>query len=201
MSLLIYAITAGDGPPPAGTGLEQQPLHAVEHAGLRAVVSRAPGELTAQAGALIAYERVVERLATDSHALLPARFGITATGEGELRGMLQARAPALWRALDGVRGAVEFAVRGTPDPGPAARPASGREYMERLLGRERSEQQLAADLAGLFRSRRRVRRGSGAAAYLVDERHVTDFVQRLRSLGATVTGPWPPYSFVEIEAP
>lgn len=208
MSVLLYAIVPATGDAaPDRSGLRGQPLRAIETAELRALVSDLPHALTEDVATMLEYEQVVESLLELCPALLPARFGTVAPADAAVRELLQSRAAQLQDALRQVAGAVEFAVR-PPEADPTrttAGPATadpehpGTAYMQRLLQATEPERRLETAVNGLFR-RCRPRRAGHSASYLVDRADATAFVQRLRELGATVTGPWPPYSFVQGDA-
>jgi hypothetical protein len=116
------------------------------------------------------HERVVEELMRHG-AVLPTRLGTTVRDETALRELLAHDADQFAAALDRVRGYVEMSVRGGDD---AAR--------RRLHGLARQTARLTA---------------SEATAYLVPAGAAERFAAEARSLGATCTGPWPPYSFVQ----
>ncbi len=209
MTVLLYGVTDGQLVAQLGDGLAGGRLRHLSHRHLSAVVSdieRAPipgGET------LSVYESVIERL-IDSCTLLPARFGATATCDREITDMLAERGVELTAALELVRCAVEFAVHAAPPNTLTERTDStdrtdrtdaegpGTAYLRRRL----SEQVRTRDLATQIRAAagdlvRAERAGStGSVAYLVVRSAAEDFVQRTTAVGATVTGPWPPYSFV-----
>jgi hypothetical protein len=167
---------------------------------------------------------VVERLMAD-RAVLPMRFGSQLPGEAALRRALATRHDELLSVLDGVRGRVELAVRVicTDDaraevPVPVVAGAleghdTGREYVRAKLElRNRAEAAgaaLHAPLAALaVAESRRPGRGPGEllrASYLVERPVVAKFRALARRLqhehpdaAVLCTGPWPPYSFVEV---
>jgi hypothetical protein len=224
----VYAIGERPdlAPPASALGLDGAPLEGVREGGLLAVVSRhaaAPGMPAIDA--LWAHEHVVESLMTD-RAVLPMRFGSRLPDEAALRRALAGRHDDLLSVLDGVRGRVELAVRalsadgtsGADLPVPAVSGVvnghdRGREYVRTKLElRNRAEAAgaaLHAPLAALAAAESR-RPGRGPAellraSYLVERPLVAKFralVQRLqrehREAAMLCTGPWPPYSFVEV---
>ncbi len=115
--VLLYAVTDAHAPATEGAGLGDEPLRAVTHEDVRAVVSDTEHTPPADEARLWAYEQVVERLMADT-AILPARFGTTAAGDEEITAMLAERQSELTGALARVREAVEYAVR-PPVPAPA----------------------------------------------------------------------------------
>ncbi len=214
MSVLLYAVVDAGSSPGNGHGLEQRPLRAVTHANLRAVVSDHDGSPQADEATLVAYSQVVDRLMRGG-ALLPARFGTTASSDQEIQAMLFERREELTEGLDRVRGAVEFAVRarspsasgglGVVEPATpaAAEPAQddadnpGTAYLLRRLGQEQHARELSGRVAAAAGEliRASIHRPHQAVAYLVEQSHADEFARRTRALGLTVTGPWPPYSF------
>lgn len=216
-------------PPASSAGLEGAPLEGVREGGLLAVVSRHDelGRIS-NLDALWAHERVVERLMAQ-RAVLPMRFGSQLTGEAALRRALATHHDELQSALDKVRGMVELAVRvmgaaaraGSDEPRAATTGAaaaegdqSGRDYLRaKLEHRDREEAAgaaLHAPLAALaVAARRRRALGPGEllhAAYLVQRPVMGEFraaAQRLQrehqDVAVLCTGPWPPYSFVDVD--
>jgi hypothetical protein len=123
------------------------------------------GDDGVSAEALWRHEELVEALMADRD-VLPVRFGTRFTDDEEAARAVAAQQPTLAAALDRVRGAVEFSVHGPPV------------FQEGLR-----------DLA------RDTLQRPGRVAYLVDRSGVDAFRARVAQLGATCTGPWPPYSF------
>jgi hypothetical protein len=223
----VYAIGERPEAPPSvrGTGLAGAPLESVREGGLLAVLSRhAELPQVSTVDALWAHEHVVERVMAE-RAVLPMRFGAPLPGEAPLRRALATRHDELLRALDAVRGRVELAVRAigadrphVPAPdvaGATERHDTGREYVRAKLElRNRAEaagSALHAPLAALAvaETRRPSRGGSELlrAAYLVERPVVAEFravaqgLQRKHPDAAVLcTGPWPPYSFVDVAA-
>jgi Gas vesicle synthesis protein GvpL/GvpF len=224
----IYAIgDRAEIPPPLSVaGLAGAPLEGVGEGRLLAVISR-HAELPDIGGvdALWAHEHVVERLMAE-RTVLPVRFASRLTGEAVLRHELATRQDDLLAALDGVRGRVELAVRAMSATGPPRREVwrptiagaaenrhSGREYVRSKLElRDRAEAAGAAlhvPLAALAvagtRRPGRVPCEVLRASYLVERTAVAEFralAQQLqreyRDMAVLCTGPWPPYSFVEV---
>ncbi|HSH46125.1 MAG TPA: GvpL/GvpF family gas vesicle protein, partial [Longimicrobiales bacterium] len=139
-----------------------------------------------------------------------------------LGGDVAARREGLVRALDRVRGAMEVGVRilarDTPAT-PAPDRSSGRAYMESLVRRTRQfdadrqrgeavAKELGDSLAGVIREQR-VRAlesgvGLAAVAYLVPRHDISECQRRVRTFAGTrpdldfqISGPWPPYGFVD----
>lgn len=200
MMVLLYGVTDGQLVAQLGDGLAGGRLRHVTDRHLSAIVSDIDRAPIPGGQTLWAYESVIERL-IDNCTLLPARFGATATCEREITDMLVARRVELTAALERVRCAVEFAVHAAPataitDSTDADGPGTAylrRRLSERLRTRELATQ-VGAAAGDLVRAERTG--STGSVAYLVAQSAAEDFVQRTTAVGATVTGPWPPYSFV-----
>jgi gas vesicle protein GvpL/GvpF len=195
---------------PPVTGLDEAPLELRHIAGLDLVVSQEQepsGEVSREA--VLRHAAVVEELMNASAAVLPAQLGRAFRDEAELEQSVREQAPRLTRALQDVRGCVEFGLRAIPDErSEQVESDSGAEYMRTRLEQVHRQDRLVArlhePLARLARAHT-LRRHDGElnAAYLVPAEQLSDFrgaVARIESLpDVTVvcTGPWPPYSFAE----
>jgi hypothetical protein len=205
----LYAITDHPGPPMPALA----PLRAVAHQRLAAVCAPVAA-CEVSPDQLWHYEQVVEALMADRD-LLPLRFGTRLANDDVVARALQQRHGELARALDGVRGAVELAVRvlGRERRSRAAEAVStGADYL-RARAQSAAAQDSAIDavhepLARLARAAAlKPTRAAGEllrAAYLVDRSAVAGFVERVYRLQEShpdlrllCTGPWPPYSFAE----
>jgi hypothetical protein len=226
----LYAITDGPGLPlPELFGVDGGELSALNCGALQAVVSPlAGGGAPLSKARLLQHEAVVEALMRD-RAVLPARFGTTADA-GKIVAALDGRVPLFAAALERVRGRVEIGVRVLwPAPvAPPARPgeadrADGRAYMRALMagaqrGREQREAaesfaaQLAAALADLADAETHEAlaepRPQLKAAFLVRRERVPEARRRIAAIGAArpelsvlATGPWPAYSFSNLQEP
>lgn len=183
--MLLYAITYDTAEPPSGIGLDGRPLRGVGYGSLRAVIGDTEPAPPPDRSILEAYERVVETL-MERETLLPARYGTTAASDAQITAMLVERYSELCDALERVQNAVEFAVHLPKPPTDWTGERSGTDYMHALVvTAERTR-----ELAGTARAHTR------RDAYLVDRDRAHEFLARASALGATVTGPWPPYSFV-----
>jgi Gas vesicle synthesis protein GvpL/GvpF len=224
----IYAMCErAEVTPLHATGLAGAPLEVVGEGELLAVISR-HGELpdVPALDALWTHEQVVERLMAEG-PVLPMRFGSRLPAADALRVALAARCEELRGALDAVRGRVELAVRAVPAAGKGGRDAPGaqaaeaqaepdgggraylRHKLELLDQVEWAGTALHAPLAAAaVAERRRAAWISGEvlrASYLVERGAVAAFrslAQRLQSehqeVAILCTGPWPPYSFVDV---
>jgi hypothetical protein len=215
----MYAVAEAAGAPVAGTGLADAPLRDVCEGSLKAIVSD-HDDLTPDPTPelLWRYEEVVERLA-EAHPVLPARFGSALADDTAVRELLTSRCEQLVTSIDGVRGAVELAVRALSVQPIACTPPSGPDkgaaYLRERLALRRRVRRVASDLAPLDDLSRMSRRRAGAAPavlvcgdYLVDRDNVGEFAQavarldeRLGDVELVCTGPWPPYSFAGESSP
>jgi hypothetical protein len=220
MTVLMYAVLDAGDAPVSGHGLQGRRLREVGHGNLRAVLSDHDQSPPADEATLWAYGNVVDQLMA-AGALLPARFGTTAPADRDIRAMLAERRAELSDGLDRVRGAVEFAVHApaeTSVPAPRAKPpttaapnhaaqddratqddAPGTAYLRRRLAQVQRAHELARQVNAVAGELIRdcSQRPRQALACLVDRGHAEAFTQATRAVGLTVTGPWPPYSFVE----
>jgi hypothetical protein len=117
------------------------------------------------------HEELVEALMADRD-VLPVRFGTRFADEEEAAQAVAAQRATLTAALDRIGGAVELSVHG-PTEIQARLRTFARDTVER----------------------------PGRVAYLVDRDAVDALRARAAELGATCTGPWPPYSFSEPPTP
>ena len=210
----LYAIAEHPGPPLPALA----PLRAVPAGGLAAICAPAEErELTADA--LWRHEEVVEALMEDRD-LLPVRFGTRLDDDAAAARSVAERRVELECALERVRGAVELSVRAVlTEPGEPAAPedGSGADYLRAKRRAGAAQEAVAsavhAPLAALARAHalRPPRPPAEAlrAAYLVEAERVeglralvAELESHHRPVGATIalTGPWPPYNFVRVEA-
>lgn len=203
----VYGVVDELADLPRVAGLDDAPLEVVRVAGLDLVVSKAEPTAEVSREALLRHAEVVEELMRASEAVLPAQLGRAFRDDAELEEAVREQAPKLTRALEDVRGCVEFGLRAIPDE-EEIEAATGAEYMRARLGELRRQDSLVAELheplAELARATTLQRRdGELNAAYLVAAEDVDAFREvaaRIEAApGVTVvcTGPWPPYSFAE----
>jgi hypothetical protein len=213
--IYLYAITEPSAGSPPCRGLEDAELRLTQSARVAGIYSEHHGlEPRPRPDALWRHEHVVEA-AMKSGPALPVRFGTTFDDEDALRRELERHAERLRGQLEGLRGCVELAVRVGVSDGdePAAR--DGRSYLQTKLTRRRKQQEIVRDtLAPLAEFAVQARSEEGrseremvCASYLVPSDGVEGFAEQVRAvadrnpeLWLSCTGPWPPYSFVELEA-
>lgn len=180
----LYAIAQRPGPPlPDIASLRELPC-----GDLGAICGAAADQSEITEDALWRHEQIVEAV-METRDLLPVRYGTRFAREEEAVDVVAARSGTLKAALERVRGAVELSLRvRTRKPDVSADiHASLRPLVRESMTRA------AADEGELLR-----------AAYLVERDRVPevrDEVARLQhehpELSLLLTGPWPPYSFVE----
>jgi hypothetical protein len=145
---------------------------------------------------------------------LPVRFGTTFTDEHALLAELERHGEALRAQLERLRGCVELAVRVGLATADDSVVQDGRSYVETKLTRRHVQQEIVQEtLAPLaeFAVHARTEEGRSqgevvCASYLVPSDGVERFAEQVRvvadrhpELWLSCTGPWPPYSFVELE--
>ena len=219
----LYAIADADAAPPAAAGIDGAPVSVEAVHDLGAVVSvlaRQPSPESQQA--VLDHARVVEAVARESAAVLPARFGRSYDDAESLRRALEARAGELRESLERVRDCVEVALRvlapeqalTSPAASAPAPAESGQDYMRARLAAVHDAEALADELhlplAALARASTRsvaAPRLLLTAAYLVPRGSLPAFRTRVEELqrsrpgvSLACTGPWPPYSFAAAEA-
>ena len=212
--IYLYAITEPSAPVPTGSGFDGAPLQLARSASVAALYSTHEAvEPSPQPESLLQHEQVVEAAMRQGPAL-PARFGTTFVSDDSLLLAVERAGNRLRQALQRVSGCVELAVRvGLPERRRIA-PSDGRGYLEARLAEGREVEAIsAATLAPLSElavcARRDGNRADGnglCASYLVHADEVERFADEVRllddrhpELWLSCTGPWPPYSFAELE--
>jgi hypothetical protein len=211
--LYLYAFSESPTTLPQEVGLENAPLALESLDGIEAIVSTFDAAETRPSEEnVLAHARVIDQLAVQNEAVVPARFGRAFDDSDSLRAAVQERESDLREALARVRGCVELGLRVLePVQDPAPTPATGHEYMLDRLGRSRRDESAAeevhAPLAALAREATRSVRATPqlllSAAYLVPRSDVDRFRDAVRlqqerrpDLSFVCTGPWAPFSFV-----
>jgi hypothetical protein len=216
--LYLYALTDAPALVPPTAGLGGAPLEVVQAGEVDAVVAERDGEpLEPTEEAVLLHAGVVDDVAALNEAVLPARFGRAYADRAALRDVVGAQAAALGAALDRVRGCCELGLR-ILARAEAAAPAGpgGRDYLLTRLQQRRRVEGLAdavhEPLAALARAHTRTVGVTPqlvlSAAYLVERDAVESFREAVDALAGkhpeltlALTGPWPPYSFADAEAP
>lgn len=164
------------------------------------------------------HEKVIEAVMANG-TVLPLRFGTRVQSEAELVDAIATRHDELARAIDRVRGHGEIGLRVVPRDSDHQRQArsperpSGRAYLlERATQHhltERVKREIHLPLTKMATAHVLASRVGPpailAASYLVSDNEVETFRERTRELAAAieevqsfVTGPWPPYNFVDL---
>ncbi len=216
--LYLYAFVRGLDELPDVGGLEGARPRLLRLGALDAVVTAHEWlEPEIAAESLGAHAATVDALMAATGELVPVRFGSVFDDERSLEKQAADREPALLDVLDRVRGRVEFGLHvvrtrseARADPAPAG-------PRDRLLGRrdrlraaERAARLDEPLVALAVDSRRRLLRTPRlllSAVYLVQRGRSDEFGDRCREilearpegLEVLATGPWPPYSFAELE--
>ncbi len=225
MGLYAYCILPGGQRPDTELpGLEDAPVEAVELDGLTIWASDLDRSPRPSIDAVRRHDSVVRAAMGRDATPLPLRFGHWFPSRQQLMEELEGETGRFRRQLDLVRGAVEFGVRvvdeePAEEPAGTDRPESGTAYMEAAARRrEARAERLGRGKAVAARLRRHLGElvredalkeledvGSVVeVAHLVAEgeteayrEKVEEFRAQAEEPGLTVTGPWPPYSFVE----
>lgn len=221
MKYLLYGIVRADpvqGCPGPG-------LRLVAARGVAAVVSEAK-ESDGAPGvrALLAYARAVEAIHA-RQAIVPLQYGCVMEGEAAVMRLLEEHGPEYAALLDRLEGLTEMGIRVLWPAGAAIPPrppsSPGAAYLDSLRHRYRSttlaadEAQLANQIAdrlggGCIEQRREVSsspQGCLVSLYfLMPKNGVERFREQARQIAPAggakvlVSGPWPPYNFVELPA-
>lgn len=210
-----------------GLGAPPADVRAVREGQLAALVSTAPGHVVDPTrGHLLVHQRVTEAVLRE-HTLLPVAFGTVLGSEEQVRALLRSAHDALVGALEALGDKVELGLKvlyhrehlarrlELADTALCRREDEAETEHERRLGaalQAHAERDMALLLEGLrplaFASRTLPPVGDRMllnAAFLVGRDWVESFEARVKSLAARsdtytfrFTGPWAPYSFVDV---
>ncbi len=210
-----------------GLGVPTADVYAVRDAGLAALVSVAPGWVVDPTRAnLLGHQRVTEAILRE-HTLLPVAFGTVLTSEAQVHELLRTGHAALSRVLDTLEGKVELGVKVLyhrehllqrlmlEDSLLTRRPdESETEHARRMDAavEDRARRDMHALMDGLRPRAAATREHPPVgermllnAAFLVEREALESFEEKVRSLAARsntyafrFTGPWAPYSFVDM---
>lgn len=220
----IYCIAPGGHEPQEDLrGLDDEPVRAVPVAGFSVWSSPLASAPAPSVPRIRRHDRVVRASATSATTPLPMRFGQWFASRERLERRIEENREDYGQTLRTLAGALEFGIRVIDPalPQPVERPVaeSGREYLA-ALARERDRrerirargedlrEEMADELEGLVRAERRTEpeaaRELVSLAHLVPREHFEAYRARLSEfrgarpqLRLLVTGPWPPYSFVQ----
>lgn len=209
MILLVAATASRSGPPPLDR-LHGGDIVTVNGGEVSCVGVSLAATPPPDAEVLLRHDSAVRALMATG-PVVPFRYGATVPGVAELRRDLAQWEGRLAEMLELVRGRVEMSVRVTRRSAPAdgSPPASGRAYLASLRRRE----QAGAFATALHRrlaavsvaSETATADGWVATAYLVEAAALAGFRLIVEEATAgeqpervSVTGPWPPYTFVGV---
>ena len=210
-----------------GLGAPPADVRAVREGNLAALVSTAPALVVDPTRShLLVHQRVTEAVLRE-HTLLPVAFGTVLRSEAQVRALLRSAQGALSSALAALEGKVELGLKVLYHREHLARRLEledarlGRQDGEPEADHERRlgaavEARAAQDMASLLEGLRPLARASRTsapvgdrmllnAAFLVAREAVPAFEAKVKSLAARsdtyafrFTGPWAPYSFVDV---
>lgn len=209
------------------TGISGAPVHLLKTENFSVLVSDLDADVVQVTRENALAHAAVVRSILSRTTPLPFRFGTLVTQQ-QLTNYLIARKPALETKLAEVRGCVEMSVKiiwdvsGTePEPSDDSTQGSGARFLKQkrreILGGERSAAEaetistwLHGKVSGLTRDEQVTLRPSQrlvlAAAHLVERGKIPQYRGKVAEarqdrpeLHFLVSGPWPPYSFANIE--
>lgn len=225
-SITLYALVdrASGRDQRLGRGIARRSLELVRVERIYAVIERAPPRAPTSTS-LQGYDRVVRRLSRLFPAVLPLRYGSSVPDDASIRASLTPVVPALERAFERVRDAVQFTlrVRGLHDSSPPVElgPGPGARWIGARLARRRvpeieaiesatrpwvRESRVERHDAGVASGAARAVAPAATAYHLVARedvvawrRAMTTSLPKLASgVSVTFSGPWPPYAFAEL---
>jgi hypothetical protein len=210
-----------------GLGVPPADVRAVREGELAALVSTAPGRVVDPTRShLLVHQRVTEAVLRE-HTLLPVAFGTVLDSEAQVRELLRTAQDSLVQALTALEGKVELGLKvlyhrehlarrlELEDEALCRQEAEAETEHERRLG-SALEARVRQDMDALLDGLRPLAAASRTwapvgermllnAAFLVSRDAVTAFEAKVRSLAARsdtyafrFTGPWAPYSFVDV---
>ncbi|MCP3138757.1 GvpL/GvpF family gas vesicle protein [Pyxidicoccus xibeiensis] len=210
-----------------GLGVPPADVRVVREGDLAALVSNTPAlRVDPTRAHLLVHQRVTEAVLSE-HTLLPVAFGTVLHSEAQVRALLRTAHDALSSGLTALEGKVELGLKvlyhrehlarrlELEDVELCRRDTESEAEHERRLGtavEARAERDMASLLEGLrplsFATRTLAPLGERMllnAAFLVGRDWVETFEAKVKSLAARsdtyafrFTGPWPPYSFVDV---
>jgi hypothetical protein len=223
--IYVYALTDLQLELEPTEGLRDSPVDVLRFPWCTALVTSVTGVPEPDELNLKRHEDVIER-AMKSASVIPLRYGQTFADETALAAVIESAKSAVNELLDSFRDKIEVGVRGLlledqSDPS-ATNGISGREYMQERLKQEvarrdrtdkhseigqgvhRRLEAIAVDSRVSVGITERVFMSS---AYLIDEKDINLFLERLHAIEEQLpagtqlmcTGPWPPYSFADID--
>jgi len=190
--LYVYALVPSGLDVALGVGLVDEPLRTESLGRVGAVVGEMEDRPSMAPATLEEHDEVVRRIARASDAILPLPFGAMVESVQELQEGLAPRLEALASALERTRGCDQMTLR-LDESAEMPALARVREAMRPFVRAETIETRAEPPLrTTLF--------------HLVERAGIGEYRARLDGLAAaiaparlTVTGPWPPYAFTELQ--
>ena len=219
MKLYVYCLTEGvDALPQKLTGIGGAEVRLLQTENLSLLVSDFSGDVVPIYSENALVHAAVVRSVLDQTTPLPFRFGTLVTEE-QLRNYVTARREALLANLARVRGCVEMSVKiilelKDQQPGQTAVEKPGTAFLlekrREILGSEEIASWLSERLGDSVRGTRINTIVADklllSAAHLVERESVAQYRQLLKQARAErpelkilTSGPWPPYSFANID--
>ncbi|MFP2960938.1 GvpL/GvpF family gas vesicle protein [Myxococcus sp. 1LA] len=210
-----------------GVGAVPAQVYALHESGLAALVSVAPGRVVDPTRAhLLGHQRVTEHILRE-HTLLPVAFGTVMASEAQVRDLLRTARAELAGVLEALEGKVELGLKVLwhrehlvqrlmlEDTQLARRDDELEAAHEQRLAsavEDRAGRDMRALMEGLRPRAAAMREHPPVgermllnAAFLVERTGLDAFEEKVRSLAARsdtyafrFTGPWAPYSFVDV---
>jgi hypothetical protein len=212
--LYLYAIVEARPRRALGKGVARRPLTLVRVERAYVVVERAEAP-DATPEALVAHDRIIQRIARATPAVLPLRFASTAPDRAAIEALVAPLSGALADAFERVRGAVQFTLRvsGRRAAAPKAgrRVGPGTRWLAKRIAKQRVVEiapltEATRPFVREARAERHDRPPLLASVYHLVAREdvrawraaVARSLPLLDGVRVTTTGPWPPYAFAEL---
>jgi Gas vesicle synthesis protein GvpL/GvpF len=222
MSLLPYCIVScRDIASELPDQIAGRVVRLIEVDDLAMAVSESAGTPATNSDEAMAFEAVVEWFLARCRSLIPLRLGLVLPDDEAAARILRERAPEYRRLIHQLEDTFEIGIRVLPEDVPEPQTASSfdpaqsgtawleqrREHYRRRDGAvthlDGINAQLKAALAGAFLHTREEAKPEMLSLYLlVPRQHAESFMERasrvtLPGVKLLVSGPWPPYNFVD----
>jgi len=210
---LLYALVPADQASAAMTAASGV-LSAVSEGSIAVLYEERDDPPSGSREQLVTFEKVVSDICRTGPTL-PVRFGSVVDDLTEVRDLVHEREDQWRQRLDVVAGHVELVIHARDDTAPRPSPVGRGQGREYLLSRARAQhhaERLYADLVGALGAHCRETRRLTASdeirvACLVPEAGletlsilVKRWAEAHEGRHATMTGPWPPFSFTQEDA-
>lgn len=194
--LYAYAATTPKAVPPRVTGIDDHAIELLRVGRLAVAVSRHDSRPEPTAMHVASHHRVTMALVQEGGAI-PFRFGNAFEDEKNLRRQLEPRRRELTAKLAQLAGCVEMVLRIGNSKFEIRNSTflTGTQYLKTKKDQAEAEQRLKDEIGSVAKEWRRSQHGAEVRlACLIPAEFVSQLRERAR--GATITGPWPPSSFV-----